>query len=346
MIATPNDPFCARKRQMLPGGDRGVLSRHWMPFWALTILLSATSPADVRSIPAELLAITKTTTVIGAFRPTPQFDRHDPSNIIRYDGFYWVFYTRNVGYHKEVSVQAAKSADGYQWTDLGEALGLGRGGAWDESGAIAPYVVSHEGEFYLFYTGFRGGNLATRELGCAIAEHPGGPWIRWHGNPILRQSPDPTAWDSGMLGDSNVLFRQGKWRLYFKSRRDTETSRETRVGVAVADEITGPYRKHPDNPLFAGHAFSAWRHRDGVAALCGVVSPKIKWSPDGLHFLDAGEMPNQSTGLFSPDADSDPDSLRGLDWGLEVYKEAGTRGLRRFDCGPGTAEHTQPSGGQ
>ena len=314
--------------------------------WLLVMLWSVNLHADVYFAPAELVGVTKTTMVIDAFRPTPEFDRHDPSNIIRHDDRYWVFYTRNTGDHKKISVHVAASADGYQWTDLGQALGRGQEGAWDQSGAIAPYVVSHGGEFYLFYTGFRDGKLATRELGCAIAEHPGGPWIRWHGNPILRQSPDPTAWDSGMLGDSNVLFRRGKWWLYFKSRRDTETSRQTHVGVALADKITGPYQKHLDNPLFAGHAFSAWRHRDGVAALCGAISPKIKWSPDGLHFLDAGEMPNQSTGLFSPDADSDPDNLRGFDWGLEVYTEAGTRGLRRFDCAPGTAEHTPPSGGQ
>ena len=60
-----------------------------------------------------------------------------------------------------------------------------------------------------------------------------------------------------MLGDSNVVFREGKWWLYFKSRRADETHKDTRIGVAVADTITGPYRKHSGNPLFAGHAFSA-----------------------------------------------------------------------------------------
>jgi len=145
------------------------------------------------------------------------------------------------------------------------------------------------------------------------------------------------------LWDSNVIFREGKWWLYFKSRRDTETNRDTRIGVAVADQITGPYRKHPANPLFAEHAFSTWLHGDGVAALCGAISPKIKWSPDGLHFLDAGEMPNQSTGLFTPDSDVDPKNLRGFEWGLEQYSEAGHRGLRRFDCSPRAEDARPPS---
>ena len=315
----------------------------------LTILLtcarmcSAETATNTPPIPSELSGVIKTTTVIQVFRPTQQFDRHDPSNIIRHEDRYWVFYTRNIGDHKEVAVHFASSADGYRWTDLGEALGHGRKGSWDESGTIAPYVVAHDGKFHLFYTGFRAGDLATRELGIAIANHPSGPWTRWPGNPILRRNPDSAAWDSGMLGDSNVIFREEKWWLYFKSRRDTETNQDTRIGVAVADQITGPYRKHPANPLFAGHAFSTWLHGDGVAALCGAISPKIKWSPDGLHFLDAGEMPNQSTGLFTPDSDVDPKNLRGFEWGLEQYSEAGHRGLRRFDCSPRAEDARPPS---
>jgi hypothetical protein len=37
--------------------------------------------AERQSIPAELFGVTKTTTVIEAFRPMPEFDRHDPPNI-------------------------------------------------------------------------------------------------------------------------------------------------------------------------------------------------------------------------------------------------------------------------
>lgn len=310
--------------------------RHARCLWLLGVVLAgpAMPAAEGDSIPGELLVVTKHTTPIEAFRPVPQFDRHDPSNVIRHGERFWVFYTRNSGDHQDVTVHAAFSPDGYHWTDAGEAIGRGAPGSWDESGAIAPYVVAHAGRFYLFYTGFQAGNLATRELGCAIADDPAGPWRRWAANPILRRAPDPAAWDSGMLGDSNVIFRDGRWWLYFKSRRASETNRDTRIGVATAEQITGPYRKHPGNPLFAGHAFSAWLHRDGVAALCGEVTARIKWSRDGLSFVDAGEMPNTSTGLFTPAEKTDPGHLHGFEWGLEAYAENGARGLRRFDCKP------------
>jgi hypothetical protein len=148
---------------------------------------------------------------------------------------------------------------------------------------------------------------------------------------VLRREPHPAAWGSGMLGDATVIFFRDRWWLYYKSRRAGETSADTRIGVATALEITGPYARHAANPLFAGHAFPTWRHGAGVAALCGEISPRILWSADGLHFAAAGEMPNQSTGLFTPEDGSDPEHRHGFDWGLEVYAEGGARGLRRFD---------------
>ncbi|MFM1770833.1 MAG: hypothetical protein RJA22_3362 [Verrucomicrobiota bacterium] len=299
--------------------------------FALALAIPPRPATAADPIPPELTRVSKSTSVIEAFRPIPRFDRHDPSNVIRHGDRYWMFYTRNVGDHQQVSIHAAFSTNGQHWTDAGEALGRGSPGRWDESGSIAPFIVAHGGRFHLFYTGFRDGNLATRDLGCALADSPAGPWQRWAGNPILRRNPDPAAWDSGMLGDANVLFRDGRWWLYFKSRRAHEKNSQTRIGVAFADQLTGPYRKHPGNPLFAGHAFSAWPHRDGVAALGGVISPKIQWAPDGLRFMEAGEFPNHSTGLFTPAPGADPTHRLGFDWGIEVYDENGARGLRRFE---------------
>lgn len=298
----------------------------------LILAVYLTVCVEAKDVPPELLQVSKRTTVIEALRPNPQFDRHDPSNVIRHQGRYWVFYTHNVDNHRDVSIHVASSADGLIWTNLGTALGHGPRGAWDESGTIAPYVVPHAGKFHLFYTGFCDSDLSTRQLGCAVADGLRGPWQRWPGNPILLQNSEERAWDSGMLGDSNVIYRAGKWWLYFKSRRQDETARDTRIGVAVADEITGPYHKHPANPPFPGHAFSAWVHRKGVAALCGVISPRIMWSEDGIHFREAGEMPNTSTGFFCPQNFTDGVNPLGVQWGLERYSENGHRGLRRFDC--------------
>jgi len=299
---------------------------------AVLAIATTAVTADLPDPRTELGRVGRTTTPIESLRPTSGFERHDPSNVIRHEGRFWVYYTWNRGDHAEVSVHLAVSDDGRDWIDLGQTLGRGPPGAWDESGTIAPFCVLHESRFHLFYTGFRGGDLATRAIGCAIADHPTGPWRRGAGNPVLGSGRDRRDWDSGMVGDSNVIFREGRWWLYYKGRRREETSRQTRVGVATAERLTGPFFKHGGNPLFAGHAFSVWRHRGGVAALCGEISPAIKWSVDGLAFEDVGMLPNSSTGLFIPERDADPGDRHGFDWGLDVCEETGVRGMCRFDC--------------
>jgi len=82
------------------------------------------------TIPAELSNVKQTVTPIAAFIPVPEFERHDPSNIICTEDRYWVFYTLNVDEHREVTVHVASSPDGYDWDDHGLALGPGTPGAY------------------------------------------------------------------------------------------------------------------------------------------------------------------------------------------------------------------------
>jgi len=285
------------------------------------------------AIPPELQEPTKREIESPAFRAVADFHCHDPSDIIFHDGLFYVWYSRNVGDHTYITTYYATSPDGVNWTLRGEALSPGCEGAWDESGNLAPYVAVADGRYYLFYTGFCHGDLSTRHLGCAVADTPDGPWQRFAGNPVLRHSDDPGAWDSDMVGDSNVIYRNGKWWLYFKGKQRTEGASQTHIGVATAHAITGLYEKYEENPLFDGHAFSAWVHRDGVAAVRGQYWPEILWSEDGVNFVDTGgRMQNQSTGFYCPENFGDGVNWRGVDWGFDVAITGGVRHLRRFSC--------------
>ncbi|MFM9009437.1 MAG: family 43 glycosylhydrolase [Planctomycetota bacterium] len=281
--------------------------------------------------PADLARVAVTSTPITAFAPRAGFDRHDPSNVVLWENRFWVYYTHNVDDHRHVTIHHGSSADGLHWEDHGPALEGGVAGTWDESGVIAPYVVIHDGTFHLYYTGFRGSDLATRDLGVATATSPAGPWTRHPGNPVLRRSPQAADWDSGMLGDSNVLHRDGRWWLYYKSGCDGETNLQTRIGVAAAAAPTGPFRRCVENPLFPGHAFTAWPHAGGVAAVCGVVSPKLVGAADGIRFGEAGTLATESTGLLTPDGDGDPRHRWGIEVESGVIDGRRARGLRRFD---------------
>ena len=145
---------------------------------------------------------------------------HDPSNILKFDGSYFVWFTRNLEDQIYASSYFAVSTDGIQWEIQGEALPLGNQGDWDDSGNLAPYVALVDDHFYLFYTGFTNKDLSTRHWGLARAKTPWGPWVRFKDEPVLCHGQRQTDWHSNMVGDSNAVFREGKWWLYFKGKKD------------------------------------------------------------------------------------------------------------------------------
>jgi hypothetical protein len=108
------------------------------------------------------------------------------------------------------------------------------------------------------------------------------------------------------------------------------------TGLAQADTITGPYAKHEQNPLMTGHAGSAWIHRDGVAAIGGEVDPPqnqcIRWSEDGVQFVEAGHFPNKSTGFYCPANFDNGVNSQGVTWGMDVIAGIKPRYLYRYDC--------------
>lgn len=254
------------------------------------------------SIPRELLSPNKRDTPLIGLGQDEYLERHDPSNIIEVDGTYFLWYTEHPPEDGFIGtyVQLATSTDGLHWTVEGTALRAGNPGHWDSKGALTTYVVPWGGSYTMFYTGADG------------------------------------EWDELCCDDANVVRRDGRWWLYYKGRRIGSRPSESQIGVAIADELTGPYRKHPENPLFRGHALSAWVHRSGVAAVEGGVGrPEdrcVLWSEDGIHFVTAGPFNNQSTGFYCPESFGEGTNPNGVTWGVDTDARNRPRYLVRFDC--------------
>lgn len=202
----------------------------------------------------------------------PGVERQDPSNVIKVGDVYYVWYTRRkAGVHAYAStVYYAASKDGWSWTEKGEALGKGAPDAWDSFGVITPYVAVFDGKYYLYYTGThapngfrnRDPNGTKRHIGVAVADNPNEPWKRFEGNPVLSPGKEG-MWDELLVDDTHVIVRDGKYWLYYKGGHGHINAYKTQWGVAIADRIRGPYRKHEANPLVYGHcvclATSQWR---------------------------------------------------------------------------------------
>ena len=97
--------------------------------------------------------------------------RRDPSDVIKLENNFYVFYTKTVRQHVPPEgawvfngnftsgysygeIWYATSIDGTQWVERGQALGRGQSGVWDSASVFTPNVVKGtDDEVYLYYTG-------------------------------------------------------------------------------------------------------------------------------------------------------------------------------------------------
>lgn len=266
---------------------------------------------------------------------TAVLERHDPSNIIKFEGRYLLWVTehpKNNGF-SDCRIILLSSADGHDWRFEQIALDKNSAKAWDDGGVLTAYVVPHAGKYYLFYTGvpksFKNSSIDKHDMGYAVADSPMGPWVRPAGNRILLTG-GPGAFDELCVDDANILNWNGKWYFYYKGRATGSNPGGSQIGLAVSDSLTGPYVKHAGNPLFKGHAFTVTKYKNGLLALPGAGSPNVMWSTDGLHFAPGAKVKHKSTGVYNP---ADPKAGGGegrIDWVINVV--AGfPRRLERID---------------
>ena len=141
---------------------------------------------------------------------------------------------------------------------MGDAPALtGRGpGYWDEFSAHSPAIHKVAERYALLYTSGSSSQAQdlddwprTQRIGLAMAETLDGPFERVGDEPILSPSADPDAWDSHLVTDPALLAHpNGQFWLYYKAWQP-ETKQCKKMGLAVADRIEGPYRRHEANPV-------------------------------------------------------------------------------------------------
>jgi hypothetical protein len=271
----------------------------------------------------------------------PINDNHDPSNMIYYQGSYYMWCTHHIitedqpyDHFMHTRIDMYTSTDGIHWQYRGVALDQGKKGELDEKGALTAYVVPFEDKYYLFYSAIPGSfddaQRSKRGISAAVANSPDGPWQKTQ-KKILWAGADG-EWDELLNGDANIIRKDGQWWFYFKGKKYGASPLETQLGLAISDSLLGPYRKHEANPLMLAHAFSAWKDRNGIALVGGRNSEQnVFWSADGIHFSRGGPFENKSTGFYCPGNFMDGDNNTGVSWGVDVTR-TNPRIIFRFDC--------------
>ncbi|WP_198673666.1 sulfatase-like hydrolase/transferase [Algibacillus agarilyticus] len=184
------------------------------------------------------------------------------SPIVDEKGKYHLFYSRWRGdhgawlTHSEIAHAVADQPEG-PYTPLGTVLS-GRGGEhWDADTIHNPTIQKVGDQYALFYIGnnlarasdYDGHHASTQRIGLALSDHIYGPYKRVQNDPILDISKNSKDWDSYLTTNPALLQHpNGEYWLYYKAW-DKYNDNMRKMGVAIADNIEGPYKKHEKNPL-------------------------------------------------------------------------------------------------
>ena len=136
----------------------------------------------------------------------------------------------------------------------------------------------------------------NQQVGLVVADSVNGPWRKaGKDGLILGPSPDPKHFSHGKPVVNPALLKVGdKFHLYFKTGGPVRGT--TVYGLAIADQLTGPYRML-DEPLTSkgvmiedGSAFQ-WDGKvcllttDNHGKVTGIRGGGALWvSDDGIHF--------------------------------------------------------------
>jgi hypothetical protein len=97
--------------------------------------------------------------------------------------------------------------------------------------------------------------VETKRIGLAIADNLDGPWKRISDiNPLLDCGAHD-AWDGVLVSNPAFVCRpNGNFMLYYKGMDFASRQKHfgnRKIGLAIADQLEGPYRKVPQNPLIS-----------------------------------------------------------------------------------------------
>lgn len=268
--------------------------------------------------------------------------RRDPSDIIKVGDLYYIWYTKGDEFHGwNGTVWYAVSPDGWNWEERGEAVARGPGERWDSLGVFTPNILVANDRYWLFFDatpkGF--GEWTKTAIGLAVADHPDGPWTK-RDEPILVTDTDTNAFDSIRVDDTCFVVRDGRYFMYYKGKQWGRSWRETKQGLAIAEDPGGPYKKVEENPVIpAGHEVMVWPYGDGVMSLIN-IGPEPYWeslqySDDGIHFrkiADTGRVPG-AAGFYRPEAFTGSGNGGMPEWGIHIgYTESFLPHLERVNC--------------
>ncbi len=291
--------------------------------------------------------------------------RRDPSKVIFENGKYYVWYTKRdtevppIGANRAAEateeipstdwdlaeIWYATSTDSFTWEEKGVAVKRPEKPQPGWRAVATPDILKFKGKYYLYYQAFvevSGLKGDYCPIGMAYSDSPEGPWT------VVNKEVLPTgskgAWDQFAVQDPTPLVHKGKIYMYYKSAFNRPGTVWSGIGLAIAENPMGPFKRHALNPVQnSGHEICFFPFKKGVASLVIRDGPEhftIQYAEDWVNFkvVAITEMMPIGPNAYIPDAFEDNENGRGITWGISHFRNVrGTNGkmyseLARFDC--------------
>lgn len=112
-------------------------------------------------------------------------------------------------------------------------------------------VVKHTNGKYYLYTAHVIGSVGPdySPMALAIADQPEGPYVKYEGNPILKEGPWG-SWDDGGYSEGEVYYHDGVFHMFYGGTKLHPTRILSRESIGYAYSFDGiNFIKHPKNPV-------------------------------------------------------------------------------------------------
>ena len=176
-----------------------------------------------------------------------------------------------------------------------------------------PFVIRHEGHYWLFY----GGADAKGAHRICLAIAPEGNVTKWERLGSLFERGGPGAFDELWCVLPCVHRIGGKWHLYYTGRGKTGRGLQSfrGIGLAVSDDLRHWERRQVE-PILTGDGFKKWPDNKGIAGGARIIELP---QPDGrilyrMHYTLATGTPSKDRPIDQAKQSVSADSWDGIEW--------------------------------
>jgi len=158
------------------------------------------------------------------------------------DGSYKMYYHSFSLSENAFLIGMAVSEDGFRWEKVGQILGPGKPGSFDERGPSCRHVLKIDGQYVMFYEGPDAD--AYYCIGLALSDDG----IKWRkdetgeqpGGPVFCHAPKGSGrWDALATGTPHIVpMPDGSYRMYYVGGQEGgggELGTKAQIGMAVSD---------------------------------------------------------------------------------------------------------------